>query len=271
MGLLPTQQLPSTSLAMPDFSDLQPEIGPLYSTIELVQRSPRIQGLSFNPVALIRSVNGLWQVGREQALTALQRYFELATGDYRQQYDLDEQRIFLILRLLFVQVDGSKMPPLLIGLPDVAPPDDDRFPLFPLAIVTQVPFLLVQGYMLGGLPQSPLEQLENCRQYGQLRSQPLIPESPIAAVESLLALAPYSQLAPEALTWYQGMLYQQALRSLRDTRKGSLAPLYSPSEAELATLTQPRSEDDQVAEWQQHVAAVAAIAPRWSVETQQFE
>ena len=95
---------------MADLSNLRNEIGDdLFPYVTLIHEAPSIDGFSFNPVALIRAVNGLWPVGPGRALAAARAYNALGTADpdRGQQYGLDEQRIFLVLRLLFVRKDGA--------------------------------------------------------------------------------------------------------------------------------------------------------------------
>ncbi len=166
----------------------------LYPYLELVHKSPLNQGYEFDPLALIRAVNGLHALGKEQALAVLRRYFEfielIADPKRSWEYDIKPKRIFLITRLLFVRNDSNpQMPKLLLGQPDVEPsPTDKSWPLFPLAIERQIPFFIIQGYSIGGRGANPLPHLEYCQQKCRLRHQPLEPEtSPIVAAESLLA------------------------------------------------------------------------------------
>jgi hypothetical protein len=255
---------------MADLSELRSEIGNgLYIYVLLAHKAPSINGFGFHPLALIRAVNGLWPLGKEPALAVLRTYFALATANphRRDRYDLDEERIFLILRLLFVRYDREpQMPPLHIGAPDVGDPKkDDTWPLFPLAVVRQIPFLLVGGYAVGGLPESPLDHVEYCLRYCLLREQPLSPETcPVAAVESLLTSSQWRQLAPEekALQRLREMLRQQAIRAL--------APLDNVARRNVDALY-PNQTVDPEAKWQTYVSEVAKVPHRWNPRSQQFE
>jgi hypothetical protein len=244
---------------MTDLSDLRGEIGSdLYPYVKLVHQAPSIDGATFNPVALIRAVNGLQSLGKERAVAVLRTYDKVATANAnrREKYGLDEQRIFLILRLLFVPEDAaSGVPPMLIGEADPPPPQGDHtWPLFPLVVVDQIPFLPVSGYgfLMGGLPQSPLDHVVYCAQRCRLRDEPLVPEtSPIKAVESLLASEQWERFVPpDRAEWFEGMLRRQALRAL--------APLY----------TVP--EGDSMAEWRRFVKEIAELEPCWDPAKQQF-
>lgn len=251
-----------------DFSDLKTEIGSdLYPNVHMVHKAPSIIGSDFDPVALIHAVNVLHALGKEKAITILRTYIALSTSDpgRSEQYDLDEQRVFLVLRLLFVQKYGKiGMPPLLIGASDVVVSHlNSSWPLFPIAVVNQIPFLLVSGYTLGGFPQNPLDHLDYCLQFCQLRHKPIEPESSsVDAVESLLASERWQTLIPdEREYWYRGMLYRQALRAL--------TPLYTVSEKKLDALY-PQQKGDLMSEWHRHVKSIMKFEPRWDPVAQQF-
>ena len=150
----------------------------------------------FDPVALTEAVNCLYSLGKSESLRTMEAYYDLARlrtsdnvmdsatdfADLRRQnflrfkYDLDEQRLFLILRLLFVPQDPtSQMPPLVIGAPrpNLVAPND--WPLFPLVLLNGIPFFMTGGYSLYGVPESPLVHLEYCRKKCVLRPAPLGP------------------------------------------------------------------------------------------------
>ena len=183
-GEEPRMQL--AEIAIRRFDDLQSRIPPeLFPALRLIQRSPSPQGADFDPLPLIKAVNGLLPLGKEEALRALRTYVSLnPPGDY----DLDPKRTFLIARLLFVRNDGDpRMPVMGIGgtdLPDTH--DSPDWPLFPLALAKDVPFFLPWGYSLGGAGQAPTDHLDYCAANCVLRSQPLTPPvSPLAAAQSL--------------------------------------------------------------------------------------
>src|SRR5262249_43971294 len=63
-------------------SELRAEIGDnFFSTLELVNQSPRVNGTAFDPAALIRAVNELHACGKDGALQALSAYQLLARKD----------------------------------------------------------------------------------------------------------------------------------------------------------------------------------------------
>jgi hypothetical protein len=66
--------------------------------------------------------------------------------------------------------------------------DKSLWPLYPLAIQDDVPFLLINGVLLAGYPQHPFSHLDWAEKHGKLRAQPLRPaDDPIAAVDKLIA------------------------------------------------------------------------------------
>jgi len=165
------------------FGDLRSRVDPaLYEAVAAIHRSPSAQrGLDFNPVSLIRAVNVLQALGKEKVLKALRAYVRLSgelpvTDCFK--YQVDEYRVLPVARLLF---DG---PPFVLGAGDVAPPAGRDWPLFPIVLAQDVPFMLVSGYILGGKGQSAGEYLEQLK--GPLREDPLAPR--VTALEAADAL-----------------------------------------------------------------------------------
>jgi hypothetical protein len=142
------------------------------STFELLSRLSGLEGHSFDPAPLVRAVNALVPLGKSLALELVTEYLRLAPP----WMSLDTQGVFLLLRALFERSPGAH-PPMAVGAPDVsqAAIAASGFPMFPLAIVSDVPVLLVSGYMLGGMPEQPEAHLPWYRANGVLRSAPLAP------------------------------------------------------------------------------------------------
>lgn len=251
------------------------EINPaLRAHVEQIHRSPSLDGAAFDPAALVRAVNDLWPLGMERALAALRAYHRL-TRAHPSDPTLDEQRVLPIARLLFVRRDGAaEMPPLMVGGADIAPPPS-TFPLFPLALSHGLPFLLITGYTLDGLPQSPEDHLAYCEQRCRLRDAPLSPDaSPITAVNALIADPRWQSLYPlvkgepprrppqaSRFEYAAAMLHGQALRAL--------SPIYAQSEAALQQLY-PGVTGNAATEWQNHERAVELLSPRWDPPVQAY-
>jgi hypothetical protein len=157
-------------------------------------------------------------------------------------HDIDEQRIFLILRLLF---ETDKMPDIHIGAPDTDPSAD--WPLFPLVVRDDIPFMVVNGYALAGIPQSPVEHIDTFARHGRLREKPLAPVgSPLDAADAL-------KLESD---WNTGMIRLQALWML-----GAVAEA-----DECALFPQRATSQDET--WRR--LRKAAGAPRWDAATGRF-
>jgi hypothetical protein len=160
-----------TAIEIIHFDDLKDQVpAGLFPYVRLIHQSPSVNGEYFDPVPLIRAVNALQPLGQEKALRALREYVKLvatmdaADPEREWRYDLDEQRVFLIARTLFVRKDGDRqMPWMAIGAtnPDVDP-GDKNWPLFPLVMQDDIPFDLSCGYGLAGTAQSPIEHLDYC-------------------------------------------------------------------------------------------------------------
>ena len=189
--------------------------------LELIHQSPSPASAGFDPFALIAAVNGLHSLGKTEALRVLKAYCDLATAgdqDMRFKYDLDEQRIFLILRLLFVPKDGtSEMPPLNIG--GRVPPlrvGANAWPLFPLAVQGNIPFFMIDGHILAGVPESPLVHLEYCKNKCILRPDLLMPiSSADEAVRQMVESERWKNLfawQPSLEARCKQLLQEQALR-----------------------------------------------------------
>jgi hypothetical protein len=159
-------------------------------------------------------------MGKEKALEAMTVYTKMAQerGDTPFRFDLDEQRVFLILRVLFQRVDGQpEMPWVGIGATSPEVKDGNRdWPLFPLTMQNDIPFCLASGYSLAGQAESPMTHIEYCRRNCHLRWKPLQPtSSPVQAVETLFQSAQWKRLFPEreADAMTRSLLRAQALQS----------------------------------------------------------
>lgn len=111
---------------------------------------------------MINCVNTLRHAGKSAAIQGLERYNQLHPEDVG---PLDRKLIH-VCRLLFVAPDG--WPHLNLGRP--VPETDskiaNRFPLFPIAISDGVPFMLVNGNQMYGLPSTTCAyDVQKCRDF----------------------------------------------------------------------------------------------------------
>jgi hypothetical protein len=242
------------------FSDLRARIDPAqFDGVTAIQQSPSAQrGLEFDPRRLIRAVNSLQALGREKALNALWAYDRLARGltlEERAKYQVDEYRILPIVRLLFERSTG----PFRLGDGDVAALDSDAWPLFPLALVQDVPFMMVSGYMLAGRPQRASEHL--AQNLGPLRA-PLAPRvTPLEAADELIGSAAWKslRLGPGNEGRKRWQVRRQALRTV--------GAVFAPRPEE---TTNDCCVDPTEPQWRATVARAASSGLMWSPELQDF-
>jgi hypothetical protein len=167
-------------------------------------------GHRHDPAALIRAVNHLREFGRNQTLALLQ---ELADST-----PPGPESALLVARVLFPRSSSGAPPPeLRLGAPDMGPPlDPADFPLFPVAVHREIPFVLVGGYRLGG-EWDPATYLDWVRREGLILDRPLIPTlDPLEAVEELIASEAWRRLNPDPA--HDAMLREQARRASRPPR-----------------------------------------------------
>lgn len=201
--------------------------GGMYTLLLLINRSPGVDGIDANPLALIHSVNALRQVGKDRALTLLREYCSLCR-DFRSRlkYNLSEERVIPIASLLFAPRDHflewRSLAP--------APIDNSKLgfgarPSYLLAMQSGIPFLVNVAHPLECEIESPADYLEYCEEHCVLQTNPILPTaSPIIAVEELMASELWKQsfalIGQEVCdSRSRTMLRTQALRCL-----GALAP-----------------------------------------------
>ena len=252
------------------FDDLKKQVPEdLFQAVRLIHLSSSVAGYNFDSTSLIRAVNGLYPLGKQKALKVLGAYHALNGDDWDRQfrYDLDEQRIFLVLRLLFVRTDGeSQMPCMQIGAtsPEVEPENKD-WPLFPLTVQNDIPFCLSSGYSLAGEAESPLRHVDYCEKNCTLRKLPLRPSaSPLQAMQSICAAEQWHRLFRKEgegdSTEY--LLRLEALRAVSNiTRKPSDMREFCPTCV---------SKKDADKAWGQYLGDNRLMNAKWDAERQQF-
>jgi hypothetical protein len=178
-----------------------PKLSPTLELINAVSDWPRHGG---NGMALVRAVNGLHKLGKQQALAALREYVELAGANWNGEKPVDPANIetgdhncvFWIIRSLFEPARaGTRIPKPAIGY--LGPPKEDQmlWPLFPIELVDDVPFMVANGWSLEGVGEHPASHIEWAESYGVLRAEPLRPaDDPMAVADRLLSLPKYRRL-----------------------------------------------------------------------------
>jgi hypothetical protein len=147
----------------------------------LLDKLSTMQFGDYNPSYLIEAVNALQPLGKEKALEYIDSYIEsLDQGEC--PYGL-----FWLLRVMFDVAEEQGFPQVRLGKPTIPPPaDSGKLPRFPIVIVQDIPFLVIKGYFLGGLPEQIETHVAYFRVHGILRQQPLIPPVSMDGIENAL-------------------------------------------------------------------------------------
>lgn len=137
---------------------------------------------AYNPADVMAVVNTLIPLGKTNALEAISAAIPANT--------LDAVGAFWILRVLFELPPEEFYPTVKIGRPDIPAPEAAYImPRFPIVIIRDIPFLVVKGYDLSGVPERVEGHINYFREYGIIRHQELkLPESAAGIEAEFLAL-----------------------------------------------------------------------------------
>jgi len=98
----------------------------------------------------------LQKEGKEKAVVALAELTAMPD-------EKNGMSVILLSRMLFKSKPKGEFRCPLIGLPVfISPTKSDEWPLEPIELVDGVPFLVVQGYLIGGEMESAVHYLEYC-------------------------------------------------------------------------------------------------------------
>lgn len=241
------------------FSDLRPRFRPEhFDALQALHRSPTAdRPATFDPVLLIRAVNAVQALG-ERARPALKEYYDLAKQmpfeDLR-KYGLNEFKILPVVQIL-----GSAPSPFQLGAGGVEIPASD-WPLFPLTVEGDVPFLVVLEYMLFGLPEDPVRRL----------GRDLVPPGkPLAPTLDPVEAADRLTSSPRWERILKGQSARGAVELKQRVRRQALeavAPVYRPPDEYHANTC---CEDPSEAAWRQVVDEVRGLGLRWDSARQDF-
>lgn len=224
--------------------------------LRVIDQAPKPDGREFNPRKLIAAINTLQPLGKEKALAALKEYLRI-TDDIEQG-----QNEFLILRTLFDVPDSGFMPRMIIGMPvPDGPKDLKRIPRFPVAIVDDVPFMLVDRYAIAGMPQPSVEHLTYFSKYGRLRAKQLVPSNHLLDIYDKALIIANNDLSGNSRT-ERRMLAEQLL-SLVDT-------VYRPPGVIRDQVRLVLSETDFQSQWNKRRDEVAKLDIRWSAKENKY-
>jgi hypothetical protein len=271
-----------SSIKVFSLDDLKTEIPTeAFESIRYIHKSPSPAPRGSDPIRLIQAVNHLHTLGKSEVLNRLRLYHDLTTKDYKRafDYDLDEQRIFLIVRLLFATEDQNvEMPVIRIGAtyPIVSGNHKD-WPLFPLTLRDDIPFFIATGYTLAGLAESPLRHLEFAKAKCQLRPNALKPSNhPMKSCEELLASSEWNKLfssqdtKTNVHTLDARLRYEIRVQASRCLPPDPLIPVNFDDECK---TFHPYCAGDEVAEksWLELETKLLPKSVKWNSKLQAFE
>ena len=147
----------------------------LRSLLHKLDRVSSYDASSHDPLTLIQAVNALQRIGKDKALAAISEYLRVSS----ELDDPGRRGVSLVLRTLFdPPIEPGYQPVMMVGsaAPSGGQPSK-TLPRFPIALVDDIPFRLVTGYVLGGKPESPEQHLEWFRKQGIVRALPLRPKA----------------------------------------------------------------------------------------------
>lgn len=266
--------------------ELAVSLGHHYQVVALLHQSPLLDSWSFRSDRAIRVVNALRKHGKAEVIKGMKLYMELAHKHRvcRYRYDLLPERLVTVMRLLFTRrAKSGNWPVLNLGKPDVLPRTDNAFPLFPLALVDDVPVLLINGYVRSGKPVNSLSALlKDVQLNGVLRASDLAPKRlPTQVVEGLVKGKAWKVLMsagsqdthvtksnPVArkikqdafIRFHHGLLRTQALYSLTTLLKLNANPK-KPVRLNAIQVT-------KATQWAKWSTAIRNAKPRWDAAKQ---
>lgn len=262
----------------------------LANGIHFIHSLENFEGYVFNPLALIKSVNYFQSLGYHESFQILQLYCYLLERIEEQMPNIlsnidmeiadfarEPKKIFMLARLLFMPNVGQNiLPKLRLGQPDLEPKDMSLFPWFPLHLYQDIPLcLLMKGYTLFGIPQSPSMYLDWCAKECQFREFPILPENnPLDSVDELLKSEVWKNLVVvggvEGTSFvleadFSRMVRLQALRMVSN--------VYSLSKQDEMKFSGDHycSEEEINEIWQKHKQAFAKLDIYWNSVINDYE
>ena len=154
--------------------------------LRLLNTAPGMQGYYYDPLPEIQIVNRLQPLGKAKALAAIAEYIRVSDS-WSGARD-PRCGMVLVLAVLFDLPEGVySYQAGRFGAPSPPPPKDPNcIPRFPIAIVNDIPLMLVNGYVIAG-GATPMENVVDFyRVHGYIRPAPLVPSNdPLAAITHL--------------------------------------------------------------------------------------
>lgn len=227
----------------------------LSSELVLINRASGWPFTNPNGVDLIRAVNALQPLGKERSLRVLEQYVDLTQHP---DYWRDQEIVFWIIRLLFepVQVgDRIPVPMIAVHLDDDQREDSVKWPLNPLTVEKDIPFMVGRQIGMGGVPEQPSSHIRWVRLHGNIRNEPLVPKvDPLAAAEAILQSPRFAALSKHSR--------EEGIRSIRSQALSMVQDLGLVQAEDRLWITD--------AEWRRILKAVADADVRWDANSERF-
>jgi hypothetical protein len=222
--------------------------------LQLINRASGWPFQNPNGVEFIRAVNALQPLGKELALKVLEEYVELTPWP---NYHSDQEIVFWIIRLLFEPIklgDRIPSPAIAVFLDDRESPEAMKWPLSPMAVYGDVPFMLGRQIMMSGFPEQPSSHIRWARLHGVIRDQPLVPNSnPLAAAEAILQCRRFKALEKYSRDEATGAIRSQAMAMVKGL---------------VASGNDRKPLDD--AQWKSRLEEAAERRIQWDAKREQF-
>jgi hypothetical protein len=231
-----------------------PAAPPLSRELQLINRASRWPFTKPNGVELIRAVNSLHPLGKERALATLEKYVALTPDS---GYGSDQEIVFWIIRMLFEPVrlgDRIPYPGIAVFLDDRAVPDAVKWPLNPMAVYGDVPFMVGHRINGSGVPEHPGSHIHWARLHGAIRDEPLVPTgNPLGAAEAILRSPRFKVLDKFSRDHATQAIRSQALAMVKG-------------------LVQPVGKDHSIADdqWRSRLKTATETGIHWDTKRQVF-
>ncbi len=241
-------------------------------TMQIINGAPAYEQNDFNPAKLVRAVNHLIPMGKEQAIRKLREYLKVASNSgtserIEENIDAsDKTCVYLIIRLLFESADPAKELPEIHTLPFLPlPHDHDKplWPLHPIYLQDDLPFFLVYGGSMVGPTDRPENHVDWAEDHGTIRTKPLRPvDNPMLAAERLVALPQSERLYRDESEGanFHDLLYQQAWNIIEDADP----KVHQPNPI-------PPANSINATDWNFRLKAAARLKIHWNAARNQYE
>jgi hypothetical protein len=227
--------------------------------LELINQANQWPFVDPNGTKLIRVVNALQKLGKEESLATLTRYLQLVS-ESEFAYSDEGDIVFWIVRLLFLPTDPDvhiPLPAIAVAIVGSDESGRDVWPLNPMAEVEDVPFMVGQRIGGSGIPEAPISHVEWARDHGRIRAEPLRPGiNPLVAAKQILDKP---ELTTSTSSWRA-----ETARHIMSQAVAMTEGLVDPVEFDY------RNPDNELANWKVRVDESVSRGIHWDAAAQRF-